>query len=259
MSIFNTASAQTQTIGAPIAPNYPAPVVEAIVDSPSDLWVLTTTAFGDLWTGFISYTPRIISAILIFIIGWFIASALCSGIYYLFRKLRVDNGLRLAGVEQPLHKAGVHLNTGKFFGEIVRWFVVIGFFVISLKVLNITSVADTLQQVLGYVPGLVVAILVLLVATLIGELVKSIVVVSGKAIGWGNIATVLGKIAKWVIIIIAILLIIPEAANLTLVTPIITAIVFGLALAFGLAFGLGGQEAAKNFINKLVNDLDNKQ
>ena len=228
------------------------------IDTPSELWYLTTSAFGDLWTSFIQHTPRIVAAILLFIIGWFIASALSSGISYLFRKLRVDNGLRLAGVEAPLQKAGIRLNTGKFFGEIVRWFVIIGFFVIALKVLNITTVADTLQQILGYVPGLVVAILVLLAATLIAELVKNLVIVSGKAVGWGNIATILGKISKWVIIVIAVLLIIPDSANLTLVTPIITAIVFGLALAFGLAFGLGGQDAAKKFIERMQDEVSKK-
>jgi small-conductance mechanosensitive channel len=162
-------------------------------------------SFQGLWFGVISYIPNIIIAVIIFILGWIIGAFIGKIIEQLFKSVKIDVALRKAGVEEVLNKGGVLLNSGKFFGALVKWFVIVVFLIAAFNVLGLVQVTIFLQQiVLGYLPSVIVAVLILLVAALIAETVQKIVSSSARAAGIHQ-SNFLGSIAKWAIWIFAIL------------------------------------------------------
>jgi len=217
------------------------------------------SSFFDLWLGAVEFVPSIIVAIIIFIIGWLIGAGLGRVIAQVIDSLKVDNALRTAGVEEVLNKAGFALHSGRFLGELVKWFVIIVFLVASLEVLGLTQVNIFLQQVvLLYLPQVIVAVLILLVAAVIAELARNVVVGAAKAAEMQS-AKLLGTVARWAIWIFAILAALNQLAVATVfVQTLFTGVIVALALAFGLAFGLGGRDAAANYIEKLRDEISHK-
>lgn len=155
-----------------------------------------------------------------------------------------------------LHKGGFTLNSGAFIGGLVRWFLVIVFLVASLDILGLAQVNEFLKNVvLSYLPNVIVATLILVVAAFIANAMQKLVVGSAKAAGAPS-THFLGGLTKWSIWIFAILaalyqLGIAGAFSQTLFTGFVAMV----AIAGGLAFGLGGRDAASRYIEKLRKDI----
>ena len=86
-----------------------------------------------LWYGFIATFPKILLAVIIFIIGWIVASTIGKLVMAAIDSLKLDKMFKNAGTEEALARAGVRLHIGKLIGELVKWFIIIVFLVASLK------------------------------------------------------------------------------------------------------------------------------
>jgi len=194
--------------------------------------------------------------IIIFIIGWVISALLGRVVAQIIHSLGIDKILRRTGVEKTLNKAGFQLNSGKFIGALVKWFIIIVFLVASFDVLGLAQVNQFLQQVvLLYLPRVIAAVLILLVAAVIADVVESLVKGSAKMADV-KVSHFLGVMARWSIWIFAVLMALYQmGVAATFIQTIFTGLVVAFSLAVGLAFGLGGKTAAGEAIEKFKKNI----
>ena len=225
-----------------------------------DTWSnVLSDSFRGLWFGVVNFVPNLVIAIVIVVIGWLIGALFGRAIWQVFRSLRIDEALRRAGFEGFLRRGGVNLDSGAFVGGLVKWFIIVVFLMGAFDVLHLTEVNVFLRTVvLGYLPRVIVAALVLLIAGVIGDIIERIVVTTAKAAEVHS-AHFAGSVAKWAVWIFAILIALSEldiAADFS--RTLFTGIVIALSLALGLSFGLGGQDAAGRFIERLRGDMSGR-
>lgn len=212
-------------------------------------------SFQNVWAEFITFLPQLVVALVVLIIGWLIASLLKSVIVTIFTKLKVDSALDAAGVDTLVTRAGYTLNSGSFVGTLVKWFIIIVFFVAALDILNLEQATMFLTEVvLNYLPRVIVAVLILFGGLILANFTEKIVVAGGRATSFAS-SELLGKFAQVAIIIFTVL----AALNQLVIAPelvqtLFAGLIFGLSLAFGLAFGLGGKEAAARYLNKITEE-----
>ena len=211
-----------------------------------------STSLQSLWLGFITFVPNLILAIIIFLVGWMIGSLIGKAFEQVISALKLDKLFESAGAGDILSRAGLKTNVGGFIGWLVKWFIIIVFLMTSLEVLHLTQVNDFLREVvLRYLPQVIIAALILIVATVVADSMKKVVVASAKAANVRS-ANMLGTITYYAIWIFALIIALSElgiAAQFMQV--LFTGIIAMLALAGGLAFGLGGKEAAAGAIEKM--------
>src|SRR3990167_6592680 len=215
-------------------------------------------AFSDLWFGIASFLPQLVLAVVIFVIGWAVGSLLGRVVSHIVGALKVDSLLESAHVDNVLKRGGFSLDAGRFVGGLIEWFVIVVFLVASLEVLGLTQVNAFLQQVvLLYLPRVIVAVLILLVAVVIASAMQRLVVGAAKAAEIRS-ANFLGSVTKWSIWIFAVLMALFQLGIAApFVQTLFTGLIVALSLAFGLSFGLGGQQAASNFLDKLREEMKN--
>ena len=220
--------------------------------------VLTAT-FQELWSGVVAFVPKLVVAFVVFLIGWVIAVALGKVVSQIVRSLRVDSALRHIGVEGPLSRAGMKLDSGEFVGGLVRWFIIVVFMLAAVDVLGLSQVTEFLRSVvLTYIPQVIVAALILLTSAVLADVVYRIVAGAARAAHLPS-AGFLGGIAKWAIWIFAILAALFQLGIAgVFIQTLFTAFVAMLAIAGGLAFGLGGKDAAARFLDRLRSDISNR-
>ncbi len=216
-------------------------------------------SFRDLWVGVATYLPVFIVAIIIFVLGWVVGTIVGRGIEQLFRSIRVDEALKKTGADEVMHRGGLNLNSGAFVGGLVKWFIILVFLIASFDVLGLYQVNEFLQGVvLSYLPKVIVAVLILLVAGVLGDTMQRIVSASARAAHLRS-SGMLGAVTKWVIWVFAFLV---ALSHLGIAAPffqtLFTGFVIALSLGFGLAFGLGGQQAASEMIQKMRNEMNSK-
>jgi len=218
------------------------------------------TGLGDsfqiIGTSVVAIIPKIVIAILIILIGWFIGWLIGRGVAQLISAIKIDKVLQSAGVEDVLTKAGFRLDSGMFIGGLVKWFVIVVALVAAFDVLGLETVnAFLMNVILGYLPKVVAAVLILLVAAVVADYSQKVVTGASKAAGV-KYAHLLGGVTRWSIWVFAILIALDQLGIVQeFAQTLFMGIVIMLALAGGLAFGLGGKDAATRFIEKLRGDI----
>lgn len=220
--------------------------------------VLQQSFYNLLWN-VVNFLPSLLFAIIIFVIGWFVAVWLGWVVAEAVKALKVDHALRSAGVDEVVNRAGYKMNAGVFVGALVKWFVILVFLMASLQVMGLGQVTYFLQQiVVDFLPNVIIAVLILLVAAVLAEVVQGAVVGAARAAGVAG-AGFAGVIARWAIWIFALLAALEQLQIAQgILQTLFTGVVVALAIAFGLAFGLGGQESAAKFLDRAREEMKNR-
>lgn len=202
----------------------------------------------------IAFLPSVIIAVIIFALGWVCAAILGKAVTHFIAVLRIDNALHKAGLDTVSERAGIRISLAGFLGGVVKWFVVVAFTIASAEILQLNQITQLLRDILVYIPQVIIAAIVLVIATLVGDFVSKIISHSTRATGMkGEFAA---KVAKWAIIIVGGVF--PALTQLRiaqgLVEVLFTGVVFAISLAVGLAFGLGGRDAASRAIERMRNE-----
>jgi hypothetical protein len=192
---------------------------------------------------FLAAIPQVIGALLIILIGWIVAGILARIVTEVLRRAGADrlfaeHGGEVYGAQSRKIQPSVVA------GELVKWLIRIVFLVAAANVLGLTQVSELLNDVLLWIPNLIVAAIILLLAPLLARFVRGAIEVGAGQMGFSN-APLLGRIAEIAIVAFAVVIAINQigiAANL--VNTLFIGVVAALAIAFGLAFGLGGPDVA---------------
>jgi hypothetical protein len=200
-------------------------------------------ALTNALNSFLAAIPLIIGALVIIVIGWIIAGVLARIVTDLLRRAGADRLFAEHGGD-VYGEQSRKVQPSVVGGELVKWLVRIIFLVAAANVLGLTQVSLLLNEVLLWIPNLIVAAIILLVAPILARFVRGAIEVGAGQMGFTN-ARLLGNIAEVAIVAFAIIIAINQigiAANL--VDILFIGVVAALALAFGLAFGLGGRDVA---------------
>ncbi|TAK56890.1 hypothetical protein EPO17_03440 [Patescibacteria group bacterium] len=213
-----------------------------------------------IWSGVADFVPRFVFALVIFIVGCIVASFVKKLIAHIIRAIKLDSLLASAGVDGVLKRADLSLDSGKFLGALVQWFVVIVFLVASLNVLGLAQVNEfLLAVVVNYLPRVIVAVLMLIVGVLVADFMGKVVVGGARATNVMQ-ANLLGSLTRWAIWIFALLVALQQVGIAgQLIQTIFLGLVVAVSLAVGLAFGLGGQEAASKAIDRIRQEIASRK
>lgn len=213
-------------------------------------------SFQNLFYGLVAFVPNLVIAVVIFVVGWLIGAGLGRVVTQIVTSLRIDQAFKATGIEQVLSRAGYSFSSGRFLGFLVKWFFIIVFLVAALDVLHLATVNLFISEVvLGYLPQVIVAVLILLVAAVIAEAARRVVEGSAKAASL-HASGFLGKVAQYAIWIFALLAALAQLnVAAAFVQTLFTGVVIAVSLAVGLAFGLGGQATAARYLERLHSEI----
>lgn len=214
------------------------------------------SSLQELWWGFIQFAPRLILAIILFILGWVISSIIAKAFEQVFKALNVDKLFNKAGASEVLHKAGLSLNSGYFIGQIMRWFVLIIFILPSLALVGLESIGDFLRyDVLTFLPRVIVAAFVLIIATIVSDAVSKAILAGAKTLSLSS-SHMLASVARYAIWIFAFIVSLEQlGVNSAYMQILFTGIIAMLAIAGAIAFGLGGKDHASRLISKISEEV----
>jgi hypothetical protein len=205
---------------------------------------------------FFAAIPRILGFAVVLIVGWIIASLLARGVEALLHAVKFNDLARRSGFAEFVHKMGVKDDSSGVIAGIVKWFVRLITLVVAFDTLGLPAVSNVLQQLLLWLPNLVVALVVLVIGGLAARALSQLVRGASAEAGFSNpemLATVT-RVAVWSFTIVV------AVNQLGIATTLINTLLIGLvgafALAFGLAFGLGGRDRAAQMLDRAGRNIE---
>jgi hypothetical protein len=205
---------------------------------------------------FFSAIPRIIGFAVVLIIGWIIASLLARGVKALLHAVKFNDLARRSGFADFVQKMGVKDDASGVIAGVVKWFVRLIALVVAFDTLGLPAVSNVLQQLLLWLPNLVVALVVVVIGGLAAKALSQLVRGASAEAGFSNpdtLATVT-RVAVWGFTIVVAVNQLGIAT--TLINTLMIGLVGALALAFGLAFGLGGRDRAAQMLDRAGRSME---
>ncbi len=226
----------------------------------NNIWLSWGDVFNaslqELWWGFIQFTPKFLVAVVLFMVGWLLGNIVARALEQVFASLKVDNLFRTVGADDTLRRAGMSLNSGHFVGQVAKWFVVVVFLIPSLDLVGLSSIKDFLQfGVLGFLPKVIVAAFILIIATVVSEALAKAATATAKSMSLSS-ANLLGAVAKYSVWIFALIIALGQLGVADYYMSVLfTGIIAMLSIGGALAFGLGGKEHASRLLSKLSEEV----
>ena len=192
--------------------------------------------------------PRIIGFALIVIIGWLIASAVAAAVAGILRAVKFNELAQRGGFAGFVRKMGIGQDSAGFIADLTKWFIRLIVLVSAFDALGLPAVSQVLEDLLLWLPNLVVALVVLVLGGLAANALASLVRGTTAESGLGN-PDLLANIARVAVWAFAIVVAVNQIGIATaLVNTLFMATVGALALALGLSFGLGGRDTAAQIV-----------
>ncbi len=206
-----------------------------------------TASMIDLWNGFVGIIPDIVGGIIVLIIGLIIAMLLARLTRWVIRHIKLDALFEKTKITGKFEEVGFRFVPSEILGWIVKWFVIIATFMAVADILNLAEVTGFLREVVLYIPHVIIAILILVIGLIIGDLVRQFIQKSLKASHLSEDKAVqLGRLGKYAVVIFAIM---AALVQLNIASELVQILFAGIIITMALAFGLGGKDQAKKWLD----------
>jgi small-conductance mechanosensitive channel len=208
-----------------------------------DLWTQSlVNAMTSVWAPIAGFIPRLFAALIVVLVGFFVAKLLDTLLSKLLAKLGLDRLMAGTGLNKMLARVGIHAPVSTLIGKIVYWFVLLIFLVTAAESLGLDRVSATLDVLALYLPKVLGAAIVMLGGVLLAQLVSGLVRGAAEGVGL-DYANGLGRIAQGLVIIISISVAIGQLEVKTdLLNHVISIVLISVGLAVALALGLGSRD-----------------
>ena len=205
----------------------------------------------EMLTRIMAYLPVLLAALLILIVGWIVAKIIRTIVNGMLKAVRFDALAEKAGISEVLRKGNIKTTAREVISGLVYWLVMIMVLIMVANALGLPKASDVLSSLFAYIPNVIAALLVLVVAMFLASFVSGIVLtVAGNA----KLPRphLLAGISRWAIIMFAVTIALAQLGIAAFfVTTTFNIILGGIVLALALAFGLGGKDAAARYLEEL--------
>lgn len=212
------------------------------------------TAWAGVWSTLFKILPIILGAILVFTIGVILAHWLRRLTVEALKLIKIEKLSKNSGIDKYLTKADIKFNLVDLIGKIVEWVIILVFFLAAVDILGLTVVSQVLARVLGYIPNVLAAALIFAAGYIVAGVADGVVRGALASVDH-EAAKPLGKLARFVILIVAVFAAIDQLQIAkALIATFFQGLTYTIVLVVGLSLGLGG----KDLVSRILNDWYDK-
>src|SRR5262245_3387307 len=124
------------------------------------------TSFAGALALFMAAIPRVLAFLVILIIGWFIAALIARAVGAVLRRIDFNGFALRAGLADFVDKMDVETDSSGLLAAITKWFVRLLVLIVAFDALGLRAVSQVLNQLLLWIPNLIVALVVLVISGL---------------------------------------------------------------------------------------------
>lgn len=204
------------------------------------------------FTTFFEWLPNLIGAVVILVIGYIVAKVIGNLVGRVLAKAGLDKTLKQGQAGAMVQK--LTSSPSGLVGRIVFWALFLGVISLSVATLGIDALTAFVAAVYAYLPNVLAAVLIFIVAGAIAGAVASL---ATKLMGDTGLGKVIATAAPILVMTIATFMILDQLKIAeTIVTITYAGLIGAIALGSALAFGLGGREAAANVLGSAAGKME---
>ena len=189
----------------------------------------------------IEFLPKAVGAFVVFILGWLIAKLVRA---VLVRSIQVslDALLERSGLMETLERASSSAQPSQIVGGVAYWLILILFIMGAAEIVGLTAVTAAITRILGYIPSVISAALVLAAGVFLARFIGNVVTSAASAAGL-SYAKGLGAVGQTSIVVMVVVVTLEQlGVDTQILITVITVTVAAITAGMGLSFALGSRD-----------------
>lgn len=197
-----------------------------------------------------SAIPKLVGALLVFLVGWFIAQILQGLIVRVLKALGIDQWVARSKFSTLLSKGSIRRKPSELLGAMVYWILMLSVIMVTFNTLGLTIVVELLHQIVGFIPHTIAAVCLSVIGIFAASFLASTVRSAARNAGMVQ-ANLLGQLVHGIILMFAAVAALQQL-QVKFVGEAFLIILAGFSLGMALAFGLGCKDLAGQWVAKLL-------
>jgi hypothetical protein len=191
---------------------------------------------SDAWSTIATFIPRLLFFGIVLVVGYLIAKVLAKAVNSILERVGFDRAVERGGVKQALAKS--RYDASDIVARLVKYAVLLFTLVIAFNVFGPNPISDLLQQIIEFLPRIIVAIVIVVVASAIAKVVKDLLNNTLGGLSYGNVLATIASVFIMFLGVVAALNQIGVATTVT--TPVLVTILatIGGVIVVGAGGGL---------------------
>ena len=201
-----------------------------------------------LWNSFVGILPGIIAAVIVLIIGYFVALGIGHAIKVLLEKAGLDSYLEKSKFAREVG----HFHLARVLGEIAKWYIFLIFIQAAVSLLKLGTLSSLLDRFVLWLPNVIVAAIIIIFGVALAHFISMKIEEHTVTKGVRFFSKLVKIVVYYVVLVIALQQIGVEASileNTFLI--LIGALAVGIAVALGIGLGKAMQPEGKEIVKDL--------
>lgn len=197
----------------------------------------------DAWSDLAAFLPKLIAAIVVLLVGWFIARVIRKVVERVLKKINFDRYMDKSGLGAPIERAG-WADSGHLLALLIYYALMLVVIQLAIGVFGDTAVNEAFDGLIAFIPKLFIAIIIIIITGVVANAVRSMVSASVSHLDAGPLIAKGAFVAIWVIGAFAAIDQIEFAQDV--VDTLWQTLAYSLGLIAVIKFGVGGVWAARD-------------
>ncbi len=199
-------------------------------------------------TDLIEVLPKIALALVILIIGWILAKIVAGVIRKLLVKMPLDEAAEKLNSIDLVQKTNIKIVPSTVLSKILYYIILLFSVVAAADVLSMDAISNLITDIIGFIPRLLVAGIVLMIGVFIADFIKDIITTVCQSLGIPS-AKMIGGFVFWFIFLTALVSAMGQAGIETdFIMSNLSLLLAGGVFAFALGYGIASRDMMANFL-----------
>ncbi len=208
-------------------------------------------SFGTMFNNITGFLPKLVGALVILIIGYFIAKIFKNVLIKLLRAVKFNDLADKVGINGFMSKAGLKSDASGMLGKMGYWIVMLTTLILFFDSMELSQVSALLKDAVAFIPRILVGCILLIVGMYIADFLRDLAVAALKGGGFES-PNLVGNIVYFGVMFLVVSMVLDQIGiGGDIVNTLVTSVLGGVSLATAIAFGLGGRDWARKQIGKV--------
>jgi len=209
---------------------------------------LVSDALGGMVTKLGDTTINVISALVLFFVGYVVSKLIAKGVRKSLGKVGIDKlGDKLNEID-IVQKANMDIKFSEVISKIIYYVLMLFFAVAATSVLGIPEISQLVSDIFNFIPNLIVALVVMVIGTLLADMLRKVVSTALSSLGVASHGIISSALFYFVFINVVILAMSQAKIDTQFLSQNISIIIAGVALAFAIGYGLASKDVMANMV-----------
>ncbi len=196
----------------------------------------------------INVLPKLLTAIVVFLLGWLVARLISSLIKSILGAIKFDEFATKLHADDLLAKANVNSKPSELVCKFFYWMLMLFVIVMVSDTLGWHSVSSEISKLLGFLPKILIALVFFIVGTFIARVVRDFINGATASLGISS-GRIIGNIIFYFLLIIVTITSLDQAGIDTSIITSNVLLIFGsVMLAASISYGFASKELLSNIL-----------